>query len=221
MEDHSSKYERENRKFAAVDESFILNKYADTPIPIAPSANKEGFLTVKKDKNDSIVGLFNTNKNPKLCKRRPFSLETVEKQFVKDVDLKRADDYQEYLIDGVLNPNGHTGINKGPIQHKDIDEDIDDVWVEDRTNYFALNKSRSNYNKKLAFTFSRNTRRHEREDALIDDSFDNQIRSFDPLDDHSIGRRYNKPEETHMTLQDQYDLVTESAIDDIYDIRNI
>jgi hypothetical protein len=208
MVDHSNTFDSNNCKFAEVDDLYTQTKFATTPMPAKMPTKKLSAPSTP------VTGLFNTNKNPKLCRRKNYKIDfnTVEKQLSKP--LESADDYQNYLAIKLLNPDGFRNINKKEPKTLQCPKDLyDDIWDGPaRANYFDINTHRSARNKKLASIFSKNTRRYERDDALLDDSFGSQLRSFD------AGPRSNTmPENEHLTLEDQFDLVTESALD----IRNL
>jgi hypothetical protein len=208
MQDHYAVFESRNRTFADADDAFTATKFSVTPVPLPSSRAK---FTPKP------TPVIIRNQQPRLCRRTPFDLSKMEKQFVKRSNLETADDYQNYLTESVLHPDGHHDINREPPrqQQQDDDENIyADIWDgPERTNYFTMNKSRSNRWKKIATTFSKNTRRYERDDTLMEDSFGNQVRSFD-----INSKRNNAYDETPtLTLTDRYDLAVEEA----FDISNI
>jgi hypothetical protein len=127
------------------------------------------------------------------------------------------------MIDSVTNPDSFKGINKGPLQKPDVDHEIEEerhLWLDgNKSKFFSISRSRHDRNKQVAQVFSRSSRKYDTEDAFLDDSFDSDVRTFDARN-KQYERQYQQEEESHITLEDRFDIVTESAFDQ-YDIRNI
>lgn len=214
-------YEQEMREYRSADEKFTANRFDVTPIAVLPVVpKKESFYP---DRTISQNALFNTNKNPKLCSRKKISFETVEKKMRAQSDYEYSDNYYNYMIDSVTNPDGFKGINKGPLQKPDMDYEIEEerhLWLDgNKSKFFSISRSRHDRNKQVAQVFSRSSRKYDTEDAFLDDSFDSDVRTFDARN-KQYERQYQQEEESHITLEDRFDIVTESAFDQ-YDIRNI
>ena len=197
-------------------------KKIDTPSRYTNGGLRDDPLS---DYRKAKTGLFNTNKNPRICRRNKFDITGLEQDMLMDSkDTRLGDNYGNFLMHDLLNSNG-TNYNKGPIQQPTLQDHIEkqdfrnnkegfNSRSEDPRHYMQLDPKKAEQNRKLAKLYSKNARFHDFGEAnlLLGDSFGTEIRYYDAKGrdlKYKSGKPFQIKNHNYTSLDDQYDEVTD------------